>query len=169
MGRKKAANKIDIGHRNVGSGITGQRNMQAARGRSEGNFVGDGVGDPPAGAVAQKKIVIDEWEFLKAPESWPRAEIKEYLNKWANDLNLLSTQAQAPAFYGLCAAAMRADRWQRVLDGCGPDSKYALINMAEDMIIKSWRDCQAAVKHLDLKDALKEGESAHHADVYEDI
>ena len=167
MGRAKAKQKLG-GHRNVGSGVTGQSKSQAGGLRGAGNFVGDDCGVDVAPGIAPGVVDIPEWEFLEAAKPWSRSRVKKYLNAWANELNLLSSLAQLPAFYGLCAAAMKVDRWQRALDA-GGDKTPEEVAMAEDQLIKAWRDCQMAIQKLDLKQAVKMGEAERLADAWEDI
>ena len=164
MGRKAAEQKL-TGHLNIGKGVDGQRKSSSAASRAAGQQVGEDWDKTEIDAEQTRiRIEISKWKFLTMKRPWSRDKIEEYLNEWCNEHNLLSTQAQLPAFFGLCAAAGAVDRWQRLLDSCDSKTKYEIVNMAEDRVIKAWRECQLAIQKLDLKEALKDGEIEREAE-----
>ena len=122
--------------------------MGAASSKAAGQFVGAGLTEEESGAAVE----MEAWKFLKAARPWSREKIAAYLNDWCNANNLLSSQAQYPAFGGLVSAACMIDLWQRRLDECEKTKTGELAHIGE-ALLRAWRAATLAASKLDIKDA----------------
>ena len=142
MAGKKSEQQIGGSRRKRGAGLRQDSHINSKL-AGGGNLVG--LAPEPGGAIE-----FQNFKCLAARTPWSRARVAKELNAWCNRYNLISTQAQLPAFNGLVAAVMQADYWQRKLDGCADDRRRA---EAGEEVIKAWRAAAIAVGKLDLKNA----------------